>query len=277
MPETDNTTEFAGLGPARVLAHHAVQFVSRAARANLEPLADDSHSNLGWSVAHEALLGHPLKAGGLQLGFQFAAGNLVAVRDTQIVARLALAGNDDAGITDWVDGLLADAGLKPLRDGRMPYALDSAAAWATAGQLGRELRALGAWFGQAARVLAVVANTFTDSRPGPSPIRCWPHHFDIGTLIGLAPGDPETAPSIGLGLSPGDGYYDEPYYYCSPYPPPATDALPSAPSPLHWHTDGLVSLILPAGRIAGHLDEDATASALIAAAKTARQLALTAD
>jgi hypothetical protein len=73
-----------------------------------------------------------------------------------------------------------------------------------------------------------------------SPVLCWPHHFDIATLLTVREGT-----TIGAGLSPGDASYPEPYWYVTPYPYPAVSALP----PLtrgSWHTAEWVGAVLPA-------------------------------
>lgn len=87
-------------------------------------------------------------------------------------------------------------------------------------------------------------------RPGlqhPSPIQCWPHHFDIAVLSTLDPAaDPEQARSIGVGLSPGDGNYPEPYWHVYPWPYPDAAALPAWTGPGHWHTQGWIGAVYPA-------------------------------
>ena len=67
-------------------------------------------------------------------------------------------------------------------------------------------------------------------------MRCWPQHFDIAFLVALEEGPPESARSIGIGVSPGDGYYAQPYLYVSPYPRPDTENLPALPQGGRWHT-----------------------------------------
>ena len=80
---------------------------------------------------------------------------------------------------------------------------------------------------------------------GASEVRCWPHHFDLGTLVVIASNpDGSLAESIGIGLSPGDESYAEPYWYVSPWPYPETAALPALESGGHWHTAGYTSAIL---------------------------------
>ena len=66
-------------------------------------------------------------------------------------------------------------------------------------------------------------------------VRIWPHHFDMGAIVFLDP-DYDTR-QIGVGLSPGDGRYAEPYFYVTPYPVAADRPKP----PLahgSWRTDG---------------------------------------
>ena len=85
--------------------------------------------------------------------------------------------------------------------------------------------------------------------PGASPPRCWPHHFDLATLITLitlitlpALRDAVTR-TIGVGVSPGDASYPEPYVYVGPYPKPDVASLPRLARG-HWHTDGWVGAVL---------------------------------
>ena len=58
----------------------------------------------------------------------------------------------------------------------------------------------------------------------------------IAALLALEKGPAEKARSIGIGVSPGDGYYAQPYLYVSPYPRPDTDNLPALPPGGRWHT-----------------------------------------
>jgi hypothetical protein len=86
---------------------------------------------------------------------------------------------------------------------------------------------LAKWYGNAALCLEALS----------SPIRCWPHHFDIATQIGS--GDR----SIGVGMSPGDGNYQQPYFYVSPFPYPDVASLPALASGT-WHTKEWVGAVL---------------------------------
>jgi len=74
-------------------------------------------------------------------------------------------------------------------------------------------------------------------------VRCWPHHFDIATYVSLEHGDFETAKGIGVGMSPGDESYDQPYFYINPFPHLNAAELPAPPSPGHLHNEGFVGAI----------------------------------
>ncbi len=57
------TIERHQLTQARLAAHYAVQWLARAARAYIEPKADDSHTNLGWDRMLGGVVTHPLPDG----------------------------------------------------------------------------------------------------------------------------------------------------------------------------------------------------------------------
>ena len=241
------------LGQARLLAHAACQWPSKAARANLPAVPDDSHSNLNWDDDLGALVSHDLDAAGHRLAFQFAGRSLLWLNGDQILDMLLLDSVDsDAG--SWTDKCLAEAGLRQASGVEMPYDLepvefrsvkDSAAA----------LDTLGLWYRSAHHALSALTEAFAGMSVAPVQVRCWPHHFDIAVLFALDEGDPETARSIGVGMSPGDGSYDQPYYYCSPWPAPTVDQLPASPSGFHWHTEGFTSLVATAEELRAEINQ----------------------
>lgn len=96
------------------------------------------------------------------------------------------------------------------------------------------------WFATAHRLLTAVAG----ENPGASAVRCWPHHFDIATLILLDAEASETARSIGAGLSPGDTGRPAPYFYVTPWPYPSTEKLPDLEGGGTWNTEGWVGAVL---------------------------------
>ena len=91
------------------------------------------------------------------------------------------------------------------------------------------------WYGNAGRLLADMMPGFA----GSSPVRCWPHHFDIAML--LQTGDSKT---VGVGLSPGDETYPQPYWYVAPYPYPRDPVLAGLPSRGRWHQGSFFAAVL---------------------------------
>ena len=126
-------------------------------------------------------------------------------------------------------------------DGDFPgHAVLDGATFSTSGPGFAEL---GRYFANADRLLRALA----DRNPGSSPVRAWPHHFDLATLMMLEPGsDPEKARSIGVGLSPGDGGIAEPYFYVLPWPAPPMHGLPPLAGGGRWQTAGWVGAVLEA-------------------------------
>jgi hypothetical protein len=80
-------------------------------------------------------------------------------------------------------------------------------------------------------------------------VRIWPHHFDLATLISLPHTQKDESVSIGVGMSPGDGNYNEPYWYVTPWPDPTPVNLPKLSSSGTWHTKGWVGAILTASQL----------------------------
>ena len=249
------------LSGARALAHRAAQWPTRAARANLPAAPDDSHTALAWDDRLGALVSPPLP-GGATVGLR------VASLELQFNSgKFSLAGRTEAEADAWLDEQLARAGLKAASGAALPYevpAVDFArAAGGEAARLAPQLRALAGWFAAAAELLEAQRAKWRRYTPGPSPVRCWPHHFDIAVLVALEEGHAETARSIGVGVSPGDGYYDEPYAYLSPYPRPDTANLPALPKGGRWHTQDFFAAVATGSDIVAAADPRAALADII--------------
>ena len=234
---------------ARNLAHHAAQWVTKAARANLKAVPDDSHSSLEWDAELAALLSQPLaaKQGGLRIGLDVAGLALTIVRGSGVTGTLVLDGKSNAEAGAWLDAALREAGLAPASGVKLPYEIPDHPV-ANGARYGARaeaaaLQELARWFGAAADALGEVSARLRDVRPGASPLLCWPHHFDIAMVVQLEAGHAESARSIGIGLSPGDESYAQPYWYVSPWPKLDAAALPQAPVPGHWHTQGFFAAV----------------------------------
>lgn len=138
----------------------------------------------------------------------------------------------------WLADLL-DVGAMPRPEYEMPrhpsgndviFGQDSAA-----------FAELARWYDVAAEVIGRVR----DSDATASAVRVWPHHFDIATLLTVSPAkDDQAARTIGVGMTPGDGSYAEPYFYAGPHPHPEYEELPGLASNGRWHTEGWFGAVL---------------------------------
>ncbi len=232
------------LGPARTEAHAAVQLLFRAAVANLVPRPGHEHTNLGWHVSEAQFETHALNAAGLKASLALDPLTLVVGSEM-----LHLEGTSVSEALAWLDAQLQDQGLQPASGVAITYDLPEAVTALTVFSDVPGLSALAAWFQLATQSLEALAQELSDITPGPSAVRCWPHHFDIATYVSLESGDPETARGVGVGLSPGDGSYDVPYFYVNAWPHLGVDTLGDPVAPGHWHTHGFVGLIATAPEI----------------------------
>jgi len=234
---------------ARNFAHHAAQWVGKAARANLEAVPDDSHASFEWDAAHGALFSQPLPAAGadVRVGLRVGGLALVIMRSGVVLDTFELAGRRDSLIGVWLDSALRALGLKPASDiAALPYSMSAhsvvrGGAYSCSGEA-EAFDELARWYGAAADLLGEVRTSLVDVQPGP--VYCWPHHFDIATLVRIDHGDAGTAQSIGMGFSPGDVHYPQPYAYVTPWPHFKPEDMDFLPPPGHWHTQGFVGAVV---------------------------------
>jgi hypothetical protein len=251
-PRRWQATESSGaraLTDARHQLHHAIQFGTALGISYLEKQVDDSHTNLGWNAGLGALLSHEVgtDAGPLALGVRVADLTLLATRGGSVAAAIPLDGQTIASAEDQVRRVLAGEGLDPrrftlARHYEIPaHPVAGGAKFNATGSAAFE--EMSRWFENASIELERLAR----QTPGASDVRLWPHHFDIATLLTVLPGA-----SSGAGMSAGDHYYDEPYFYVNAYPPPKVDQLTDVIAGNgSWHTHGWIGAVLPGSRIAG--------------------------
>ncbi len=260
--------DFSRLGEARLTAHHAVQWLARAARAFASPQPDDSHTNLGWDDAVDGFVTRPLH-GDLQVALRISDLTLALVSPSVQVS-FTLDRRTDAEARWRLGELLAAHDLDPARlDAKLPYTIaDHAVAHGATyetGSLAYAFSDLAAWFANADRSLGRVRDQMIARGLAPSPVRTWPHHFDMATLSLLESGPVEHGRSMNAGFSPGDEHYEEPYFYVSPYPYPDAGKLPSLPLG-HWHVRGFTAAIAPASGILEDEDRHAAVERFLDAA-----------
>jgi hypothetical protein len=256
----------ARLAAARLQAHHATQWLARTARAYVPARSDDSHTSLGWDDAFGGLTSHPLPDG-THLGLRLADLTL-ALFSTDASAphdSFSLAGRCDADACAWLMDHAAMRHLDPgALDAPLPYMLaekpDGGAYTVDAEALG-ELAGL---FSNANAALGAIREHIVTRGIAAPPVCCWPHHFDLDTLVTVAAGR-----TTGIGFEPGDAYYDEPYFYVSVYPAPDVAALPALPAVGRWHTRDFTAAVATAQAILGAADQGEAVQKFLRAAADA--------
>jgi hypothetical protein len=224
------------LGTAREALHHAAQLVAAAGETFLPQQPDTSHTAMVWLESQRALAGGEI-AGRFPCRLALRVADLTLLlldREAAPHAALALSGRTPAEAKRWSEQAigththgehaapLVHPGFEiPGRVERFP-------------EPDAVLAELGLWYANAAAELGVLASRTS----GAGPVLCWPHHFDVATLIELGAGK-----TIGVGLSPGDADIPEPYVYVNHHPPSELRPLPALEAGT-WHTAGWLGALL---------------------------------
>lgn len=234
--EQTGSVDPRALADARVQLHWAAQSAAGAGRTLVAPRADDSHTSFAWMPVLDALMQEPVR--GIACGLRPRDLTLLAIGS--VAAKLSLRGRrlDDAFA--FLESQLGETLARP----KVELPDHAVARGATFDANEEHLAELARYYHDAAVVLADVMRS--DSRAGA--VRCWPHHFDIATLITID-GHGEDARTIGVGFSPGDQGSPEPYYYVTPWPPPDPSKLGDLALGC-WNTSGWIGAMLPASAFA---------------------------
>ncbi|NNG17002.1 MAG: hypothetical protein HKM89_11020 [Gemmatimonadales bacterium] len=234
---------------ARLLLHWAAQVPAAVGHTFLAPTPDDSQSTLQWDPAHRMLVGQPVGTKRpVRAALDLSSLSLVLLETgDERLADFTLDGKTLDEAYEWMGAVASrfSEGVEgPLQ--RRDYDLPSHGV-ATGAEFTRgpsaEFEECTRWYANAHHALSRVKAKAVNA----SPVRCWPHHFDIATLITLdSEREDEQSRSINVGLSPGDGNYDEPYFYVNPWPQPEEPVLSALAAGGHWHTEGWLGAVLPA-------------------------------
>lgn len=224
------------------MMHLAAQYLAAAGISFVEKKADDSHTNLGFSLENGSMYSRPLNEAGDTLSLNY--NNFELQWNTQgSSTSFGLDGSTHKEVVRWVEEMAAEANIASpyvyAFHYDMPYTItdDFTFKLLDIDRL-KDLMHL--------RILAqLVLMSFLEQQGLTSEIRTWPHHFDTGAY---APLKDETGRAVGLGLSIPDTMVNDHYFYISGYTghdavgtygfPPLTNGK--------WYTDGFKGAILPA-------------------------------
>ncbi|MCL6436261.1 MAG: hypothetical protein K6T90_19045 [Leptolyngbyaceae cyanobacterium HOT.MB2.61] len=249
-PQTAAGIDLQQLSESRVQLHYAIQLIAATGAALAEPQPDYSHTSLSWNPQLKLFSGTLIPS---TQPFRVA---LEPINLTSMI--LNSQGNEIATFPlshqtlqqglDWLKAEIAKRGANADQVAFLSY---------PPGDFPEHAIAHGAPFSNSQDLpfknlvsFYAVSHTLLEELStrldGASPVRIWPHHFDIATLITL-PND--SSQTIGVGMSPGDSSYNEPYWYVSPYPYPDTSCLPNSEGSGFWHTSHWVGAVLTTSQL----------------------------
>ena len=239
------------LGGARTQLHQAAQAVSSIGKTLLPTPADHSNQSFSWLPAANAWVQGTVEGPApFRAGLRFP--DLTAVFVTEEGAPLSELTLDGSTLPEAMAWLAAEAerlaGKALPRDLEPPVEIDAKLSSGNVPFSASEapsLAELDRYFTNTHRALEACVTDL----PGATPIRIWPHHFDVASLIVVEPNDdPEKIRSVGVGMAPGDSSYADPYLYVTPWPYPESSALPPLPAG-SWHTEGWTGAVLTAQQL----------------------------
>lgn len=227
--------------------HQAVQNVSAVGRKFLPKIDHDQNAVLYWVPDYWRMAGKWVE-GSIQFRSSISFVDLcVHLVDNNIkdMATTEISNKTHNQIMIWLEEQISNLGLKSVDlSMTLPYDLPE---YPT--QKGEkfapmevdEAKQLGLYYHNS----YVVLNKLTRNYKQVGQPKIWPHHFDQAIAILVKDsGDPETSTYINAGMSPGDEFYDRPYFYVSSWPYPDEAMLKPFDELGIWRCDEWVGAVL---------------------------------
>ncbi|WP_350285159.1 hypothetical protein [uncultured Croceitalea sp.] len=189
--------------------HFAAQYLATAAKSFLVAKDDDSHTNIGFSIASKRLQTRSLTDNGLLLSLNLMDFSLEW--NSQKTEPLVLNDKTHSDVTDWLrrTSVLLEF-KKPYQFDlhyELPFAIEDTFIFKSL-----QNEALEDFF--TTRSIAQKAiQSFLEEESLVSEIRIWPHHFDLGAFATIS----DTKKSVGVGLAVADTVVPQTYFYISGY------------------------------------------------------------
>jgi hypothetical protein len=176
--------DYRKLRDARILAHYGTQWLARAARAYIAARPHDGHISLGWGDKFRGLVTHALPDGS-RLGLRIPDLTL-SILDTNDA--LPLDGRAESEVRAWLGSKLQARGYDAAKlDGPLPYDMPhnvvALGARYSIEELIDPLNAIAVWFANGNAMLSAIRDGLVTRKLKAPEVRCWPHHFDMDSLI----------------------------------------------------------------------------------------------
>lgn len=190
--------------------HLASQYLAAAGISFLPKQDDDSHTNFGWDVNNSRLSTHSFGSDNSQIGLNFKTGELEWLKGNAITSKISLNGSTHSEVLTWINDASVQSGLGKGYDYNFHYELPYPALQDN-DSFKIDLND-SAEYAKQLSTANTAMETFLAENKLSSPIRVWPHHFDLGIYAELSEGLFTAA-----GLAVPDTMVDELYFYASAY------------------------------------------------------------
>ena len=246
------TVNLDALGDARKQSHQAVQIPAAVGISYLVPRSDYSHGSLSWLENLGVFAIDELQSSE-NYRFIIRLENLtlsILENSGKIVSEYILDNRTQDEALLWVKEQLSKLGFDAGKfTTSMKYSIPSYPQIEGEPFIIKNKIAFyefPKYFANAGLVLKTVA----EKQKNMSKILCWPHHFDLAATINNIDKS-DKSKMIGLGFSPGDENYAEPYFYIYPWPYPDIKSvqLPELSEGGKWHKENWVGAILTSTQI----------------------------
>jgi len=191
--------------------HIASQYLAAAGISYVEKKPDDSHTNLGWDSQNKRLTSHALNSEGVRLGLAYEEFSLVLLKGDKEISTFPLPNQNHRQVIDWINTQLSSIGLTEAYIYEFHYETgyeemtdEYVFTHYSKPEIDDVIKRL--TIGQSTFERFLITNELE------SPIRVWPHHFDLGiyTLI-------SKNLFMGGGLAIADSISADFYFYASGY------------------------------------------------------------
>ena len=240
------------LNMVKVQLHHIVQSCAAFGRHFLPESAEDENAVISWIPEYRMMVGKWVESenGLIRAGLDATNKSLTFQVKDGPSTQLNLQGKTFAQLMMWLEGQAGEHGLAVDKfSADLPYEIpDFPSAKGQTFELEDDeaLEAFLSLYGNAHHACSIMQTKFAST----SDIRIWPHHFDIAISVKLKEsGSPDTSTYLGLGFSPGDSHYHEPYFYTNSWPF-ADDALLHPLENGQWHIEDWVGGALTLSELA---------------------------
>ncbi|MFT6981459.1 MAG: hypothetical protein ACJAUD_000222 [Crocinitomicaceae bacterium] len=192
--------------------HLIAQYLSAAGICFLDKKEDDSHTNLGWDAENKRLATHPFGTGNHQVGLNLASLKLEWLNNGEATSTIDFQSTTHSEILNWFKMQVEKHSIGAAYQYDFHYELPYPSISENDTFIIDPTNSLK--FAEELSTAQTSFETFLSENDLKSPIRVWPHHFDLGIYTQL---DSSGSVFLAAGLAVADTLVDGLYYYAAGY------------------------------------------------------------